>query len=149
MVRRKRRASTLIEVLFASFLVALCASVLAASIPTATKCRLKATYSGLALSLAQKELEAIRTRGYPNVSGAQLASLGLLDSSTPVAADTFSFTNVDHPLHDSPARVLPEGKGFVTIEQVDLDLRRVTVRVEWRENGQTRSLLLATLVANL
>lgn len=145
----RRRASTLIEVLFASFLVALCASVLAASIPTATKCRLKATYSGLALSLAQKELEAIRTRGYPNVSGGQLASLGLLDSAAPVGTDTFSFTNVDLPLHDSPSRVLPEGQGFVMIEQVDLDLRRVIVRVEWTESGQRRSLTLGTLVANL
>lgn len=133
----------------ASFLVALCAAVLAASIPTATKLRLKATYTGLALSLAQKQLEAIRTRGYPNVSGEQLASLGLLDSASPVSTNTYSFTNVDHPLFDSPARVLPEGEGFVTIEQTDLDLRRVVVTVRWTENGRQRSLSLGTLVANL
>jgi type II secretory pathway pseudopilin PulG len=149
MIQKRRKGSSLIEVLFASFLVALCASVLAASIPTATKSRLKATYSGLALSLAQKELEAIRTRGYANVSGSQLASLGLLDSATPVSSGTFSFTNVDHPLYDSPARVLPGGEGFVTIEQVDLDLRRVTVRVEWTEGGQRKALTLGTLIANL
>jgi len=146
---RRKGAFSLIEVLMASFLVALCAAVLAASIPTATKSRLKATYTGLALSLAQKELEAIRTRGYPNVSGDQLASLGLLDSATPVSANTFSFTNVDQPLFDSPSRVLPNGQGFVTIEQADLDLRRVVVTVQWTENGRQRSLSLGTLVANL
>ncbi len=146
---RRKRAFSLVEVLTASFLVALCAVVLAASIPTATKSRLKAAYTGLALSLAQKELEAIRARGYPNLSGEQLANLGLLDSSTPVEANTFSFTNVDHPLFDSPAAVLPEGRGLVKIEQADLDLRRVVVTVEWKENGRSRSVSLATLVANL
>ncbi|MFN3682691.1 MAG: hypothetical protein ACK41F_02020 [Fimbriimonadaceae bacterium] len=146
---RRKGAFSLIEVLMASFLAALCAAVLAASIPTATQSRLKASYTSLALSLAQKEIEAIRTRGYPNVSGAQLAALGLLDSASPVSANTFSFTNVDQPLFDSPADLLPNGRGFVTIEQADLDLRRVVVTVEWSENGRLRSLSLGTLVANL
>jgi hypothetical protein len=37
----------------------------------------------------------------------------------------------------------------VKIEQVDLDLRRVTVTVQWNERRGTQTVTVGTLVANL
>jgi len=150
MKRSKRiRGHTLIEVLIASFLALACALIFAATMPTANTSRVKADLNNRALSLAQKEMEAIRTLGFANTTPAQLAANGLIDSATPVATNTYSFTNIDTPAVDSPATVLPNGQGRVRIETAANDLRRVTIIVTWQERGRARTVTIATLVANL
>ncbi|MBX3095875.1 MAG: hypothetical protein KF812_03355, partial [Fimbriimonadaceae bacterium] len=150
MKQRKRiQGHTLIEVLIASFVALASALIFAATMPTANTSRVKADLNNRALSLAQKEMEAIRSLGFANVTATQLASKGLLDSTTPVATNTWSFTNIDSPAVDSPATVLTAGTGRVRIEDAANDLRRVTITVNWTERGQARSVSIATLIANL
>lgn len=148
-VRKLHRGVTLLEVLFAVFLVAVSAAILAASMPSASRSQKIADLNNKATNLAQKELEAIRSVGYANVSAAQLLGDGLIDSATPVAASTYGFTNVDQGAMDSPGVLLPSGTGTVKIEQVGLDLRRVTVKVAWLHRGVARSVSVGTLVADL
>jgi hypothetical protein len=76
-------------------------------------------------------------------------SYGLVDSSTPIATDTYSFTNADSLANDNPAKVLPSGTGSVKVEQLDFDLRRVTITITYRDRSNTRTVRLGTLVANL
>lgn len=140
---------SLIEVLFAVFLVALCAVIVAASMPLANKARIRSDQYNKALNLAQKQLEAIRGKGYANATSAQLYSLGLIDSTTSVATNTYSFTNSDSTALDNPALILPSGTGTVLVEQADLDLRRIVVTVNWVDRGTSRQVQLGTLVANL
>lgn len=146
---RTRRGVSLIEVLFAIMLSALCAMVLASGMPIATSSRVRADLYNKATGLAQKQIEAIKVRGYPNATASQLAAAGLIDSDVPVATNTYSFTDVDTLALDNPARILPGGQGRVTVEQVDLDLRRILVEVSWLDRGQTKSVRIGTLVANL
>lgn len=143
------RAFTLIEVLFAVFLVGVSASIVVVTMPTATQSRIKADLNNKATSMAQKQLEAIRGMGYANVSANQLATAGVIDSASPVATNTYSFTNSDSAKLDNPALILPNGVGRVKIEQVDIDLREVIVTVTWNDRGVTRSITLGTLIANL
>ncbi len=140
---------SLIEVLFAVFLVAVSATIIAASMPSASRSQKIADLNNKATNLAQKELEAIRSGGYANVTAAQLLGDGLIDSTAPVSANTYLFTNVDLGASDSPAVLLPSGAGTVKLEQVGLDLRRVTIRVTWVHRGATRSVSVGTLVADL
>ncbi len=147
--RRTRKGFSLIELLYAVFLTGLCAVLLAATIPMATGSREKADLYNKATSLAQKQIEAVRGLGYANLTPAQLASYGLIDSTATVAANTYSFTNSDSAANDAPSSVLPSGTGTVRIEQVELDLRRVTITVNFRLRGENRSIQVATLVANL
>lgn len=147
--RKKNRGFSLIEVMFGIFLMALCAAIVAAGMPIATKSRIKADYNNKATSLAQKQLEAVRGLGYANATAAQLYSNGLIDSTTLNPNGRYNFTNVDIGALDNPAKVLPQGTGEIGIEQVDLDLRRITVVVRWLDRGVSRSLTLGTLVANL
>lgn len=147
--RRKKRGFSLIEVLFAIFLVMLSASIVVATMPTATRARVKADYNNKATSLAQKMIETVRGLGYANVAASPLYARGLLDSTTPVASNTYSFTNVDSTALDEPSRILPAGTGTIKIEQVDIDLRRITVTVSWTERGTARNVVVGTLVANL
>lgn len=148
-MKRQRRGHTLIEVLFGIFLAGLCATVLAVTMPIANRSREKANYQNIALSLAQKQMEAMRSLGYPNLTAERLETNGLIDSRTPIATNTFSFTNVDQGNADSPALALPSGTGRITVSQQGLDLRIVTLEVRWVENGRNRSVAVSTLVANL
>jgi len=66
-----------------------------------------------------------------------------------VSADTWEWTDVDNGENDSPADVLPDGEGTVTVQQVRFDLRRVTIRVTWRERDTDREVVVASLVGNL
>lgn len=146
---RLRRGFSLVESLMAVFLVAMCALVVSATMPMANRSRMKADLSGKAVGMAQKQLEALRGLGYANLTASQLFARNLIDSTTPIATDTYSFTNVDSGALDNPSRILPSGTGQVKVEQVDLDLRRVTVLVAWNENGRSRNFRIGTLVANL
>jgi type II secretory pathway pseudopilin PulG len=146
---RRNKGQSMIEVLFAVFLVGVSASIVIASLPIATMSRTKADLSNKATGLAQKQLEAIRGLGYANATASQLAANGLIESDTPIEGNTYSFTNIDAAAHDNPALILPGGTGRVTLEQADIDLRRVIVRIDYLDRGQPRSIQLGTLIANL
>ena len=145
----RRRGFSLIEVLIAIFLVVTCMMIVVATMPIATASRTKADLVSRATGLAQKQIEALRGVSYPNLTPTQMLTYGLIDSTTPVATNTYSFTNADALANDSPAVILPNGTGQVTIEQLDFDLRRVTVSVTYNDRGTTRTVRLGTLVANL
>lgn len=149
MKARRTRAFSLAEVLIAVFMVALCAIMVAATMPTANRSRQKADGTSKAVGLAQKQIEAIRGLGYANVTPSQLATYGLIDSTSAIEANTYAFTNSDSARLDDPALILPSGTGKVKIEQPDNELRRVTVTVGWNDRGRARTFTLGTLVANL
>lgn len=158
MKHNHKKGFSLIEILFAVFICVSCVAVLAATMPIATQSRTRADMNNKATSLCQKQIEAVRAAGYPNLTADQLYSFGLIDSkttvsipgqATPSGASIFSFTNVDNGKKDNPATILTDGKGYITVEQVDLDLRRVTVEVHFTDRGRARSVKLGTLVANL
>ena len=147
--RKRVRGFSLIEVLFSVFLVVVCASIVAATMPMATNARARADSYNKALNLAQKQLESIRGHGYANATPDQMLPDGLIDTVTPVATNTYPFTNSDSAARDNPARVLQNGTGTVLVEQADLDLRRVIVTVSWSDRNGNHSVQLGTLIANL
>jgi len=148
--RRTRRAAfSLIEVLAAVFAAVTCAAIVFATMPVANSSRAKAKFENLAMNLAQKQLEAVRGQGYANLAPDKLASIGLIDSSTPLFKTTYSFTNADLAVLDNPATVLTDGKGSVEIDDIATDLKQVIVTVTWRERSKSRSVQLGTIVANL
>lgn len=145
----KRRGFSLIEVLIAVFLVITCMLVVIATMPLATASRAKADLMNRAMGLAQKELEGLRGVGYSNLTPTQMYSYGLIDSTTPTGTDTYAFTSADALANDNPSKVLPNGTGSVKVEQMDFDLRRVTITITYKDRGTTRTVRLGTLVANL
>lgn len=147
--KRRRGGHTLVELMIAILLLAACAMIFAATIPTAHESRGKADNSNVATSLASKMIEEIRAAGYANTTPAQLVVYGLIDSATPVSTDTYSFTNIDSALVDAPANTLTSGVGRLNIVQTNIDLKTVTATVTWNEMGQTKTIAVSTLLANL
>ncbi len=149
MRRRRSLGFSFVEVLFAVFITACLAAVVAAAMPVATLSRTKADASNRAQAIAQKEMEAARGLGYANLTGPQLSANGLVDDPNGPSAGVWTFTNVDAGANDAPSTVLAGGTGTVAVEQADVELRRLTVQVSWTERGKARSFSLSTLVANL
>jgi Tfp pilus assembly protein PilV len=147
--RIRQRGFSFIEVLCGVFLVACCASIVSAAMPVATVGRTKSAYVNTATSVAQRQIEEARAVGYANLNGTSLFNAGIVDNATPLASGAFSFTATDSDAGDNVSRVLPGGQGTLRVEQVDQDLRRVTVVVTWVERGITRTYTVGTLVANI
>lgn len=157
--RSANRGHTLIEAMFASFLALVCALIFSATIPVANLTRGKAENLNLATSLSQKMMERVRGEGYPNTTHQRLFDVGLADSTTlvstatygcgPVGEQALQFTNIDAGIVDSPAKSLPDGRGFIYSTQVGADMRQVTIIVRWQERSGVKSVRLTSLVANL
>lgn len=143
------RGMSYVEVMLALFLMTASIAIVGATMPLSSIALGKADLYNKAQNLAQKELERVRSLGYPNASPAQLLANQLVDSATPTSGTTYSWTNVDGAVSHSPATVLPSGTGSITLEQVDIDLRRVTVTVTYSDRGRTLSYSTGTLIANL
>lgn len=165
---KRNRGFSYLEVLVAVSLVTASALIVAATTPAAQAARGKSAYYAKAIGLAQKELESIRGLGFANLTATQLYAAGLIDSTnvttqlptlsslgsgTALPSLTtnpiYSFTNSDSANNDSPAQDLPSGQGFVILEQVDTNTRRVTVIVSYNERGVPRVFCTGTIVGNL
>ncbi len=146
---RRLKGMSYVEVMLALFLMTASIAIVASTMPLSTIARGKADLYNKAQNLAQKELERVRALGYPNATATQLVSNGLIDSATATSGTTYSWTNVDASASHSPAIVLPSGAGQLTLEQVDTDLRRITVTVSYSDRGKALTYSTGTLIANL
>lgn len=146
---RRAGGFSFVEVMLAVFMAACMAGIVAAAMPMASLSRSKAESADKAAAIAQKEMESIRGVGYANLTPNALLADGFLDSAVADASGYYPFSHVDDAMSDSPSTALQKGSGSVQIEQVDTELRRVTVRIAWSDRDRPRTFALSTLVANL
>ncbi len=147
-MRRRARAFTLAEIVLSIFLLGVVAVVFGALFPVSQRVSGSAKWRAAALALAERRMEAVKFIGYGNLTYDGLRAYRLIDASPNTSP--FSFTNTDDASHESPARMLPNGQGQIVVEDTAWDVKRVTVRVSWRDlNGQTRQVELRTLITNL
>lgn len=147
-MQRRARAFTLAEIVLSIFLLGVVAVVFGALFPVSQRLSGGAKWRAAALALAERRMEAIKFIGYGNLTYDGLRAYGLIDANPNTSP--FSFTNTDDANRESPARMLPNGQGQIIVEDVAWDVRRVTVRVSWRDlNGQTQRVELRTLITNL
>lgn len=147
----KRGAFTLVETMLAIFVVVISALMISAAMPISTVSRGRADLLNKASGISQKELEAVRTEGFANCNPTQLSSLGLIDSSAPVATNTYTFTNTDVAANDSVAKVLPQGTAQLQLINVSTSLTQVISTIKYYDNtvNAFKTVTTGTLVANI
>ena len=131
------------------FMVTCAAAILASAMPVATISRTKANYVNKAANFAQKEVELMKAQGYANLTPEKLEAVDLIDNTTTVATNTYACNTTDSAVGDRVGDLLPTGTATVMIEQLDIELKRITVTVNWKEKGKNRSFVVASLVANI
>ena len=143
------RGFVLMEALFAIFLIAAGALIVAATMPVSNVSRNTAQLADKAMDVCQKQMEAIRLGGFSDANPTQLATQGLIDNANPVGNNLYTFTNSDSTNLDNPGEVLPSGTGTVEIEQLTFDETRITITVNWMDNGTAKSYSIGTIISNL
>jgi type II secretory pathway pseudopilin PulG len=143
---RRRRAFTLVDVIFSVLLLAMGSLTVAALMPTMARGQHMSDETSKATQIAAKEIELLRLVGYDNLTRERLEELGLIDV-TEEPDMTFSTLPEDHAMGFSPASVLRDGRGVVEIYDVDPVVREVIVTVYWTSAaGKPRSVSLTTMV---
>jgi len=135
--------------MLAVLMLAVCALIFSATLPSAHKSRAKADNYNIATSLATKMMEEVRHTGYQNANATALLNNGLIDSAAPVSANTYSWTNVDLGIADSPGTTLTNGTATITILSRAVDLLEITAQVKWKEQGQDKTVTITSLLANI
>lgn len=130
-------------------MVTCAAAILASSMPVSTVARNKANYLNKAANFAQKEIELMKAQGYANLTPDKLDAADLIDNTTTVGDNTYACNTTDSAVGDRVSDLLPTGTATVKVEQLDIELKRITVTVNWKEKGKNRSYAVASLVANI
>lgn len=128
-----------------------CAAAIAvAAMPVSTASKTKAKYYNFAVNFATRQIEEVQHQQFAKINGDDLKSYGLIDSATPSSgSDTFSCNTVTFGANETIVSKLPSGSATVRIEDISLNLKRVTVHVQWKERSNTRSYDVGTVVADL
>jgi hypothetical protein len=129
------------------FMVTCAGAILASAMPAATVSRVKGNYLNRAANFAQKEIELMKAQTYSNLTPVKLLSADIIDSTAPISTDTYSCNSTDAAVGDRVTDVLPNGSASVKVEQIDIELKRITVTVSWTEKGRNRSYSVGSLVA--
>lgn len=150
---KRRRGLSLIETIASVAIISFGVAVVIASVPFAMRTWTWSRQTMVASNLAQRQLSAIVSRGFvattPTALAANSPKPALLDSATPVATNTYSFTNVTMGTGVSVANSLPNGTGRVAIENLSGDFRRVTVTISWTGTSGTQNYSCGVVVANM
>jgi hypothetical protein len=138
-----KRGTTLVDLMFATFLLAMAGVIFAATFPTGITCTRRARDIKNATAIAQRKVEQFRAINYESLSGPLLLSAGLIDNETD--SNGYSFTSVD-----GVASNLTNGTGNVVITEKSSDMKQVVVTVSWTESasGSARNVILRTYITD-
>lgn len=122
--RRLRSGSSLLEIMFAIFVVAASALIFSALIPPAVKSEKMTASHQQAISIVQHKIDQLRGVGYGRLNYAELLDAGIIDSSH--TSSPYRFTVVDQLNTFYPAAT-----GTIAVADFDANIRRVTVTITW------------------
>ncbi len=150
----------MIEAVVSMFVLLLCVLIYSASFPVANQSRAKTEQANIALSLAQRKIETIRSSGFANATPAQWLSTSLIQSTAPVdlnsalsysrmTGQSYEFTTTENAVFDSPATTLHNGRGYISMDQVQPNQKDIHVIVFWQDRDVLRFVRLSTTLINL
>lgn len=122
--RRLRRGATLLEVVFAVFIVAGAALVFSALIPPAVKSEKMVASHQQAISIIQHKIDQLRGVGYGRLTYSELLDAGIIDSSP--SSSPYQFTQVDQL-----TTFYRQATGTIAISDFDANIRRATITLTW------------------
>lgn len=145
-----KKGFTLIETMFSIMFVGCAAAIAVVSMPVSTTSKTKAKYYNFAVNFAARQIEDIQYHDFSKINADDLASDGIIDSSTPAAgSDIYSCNSTIFGANETIGSKLPSGKATIRIEDVNADTKRITVHVQWNERTKVRSYDVGTVVTNL
>lgn len=140
---RGQRGTSLVDVMFATFLLALAGVVFAATFPTGISYSRRAKEMKVATAIAQKKIEQLRSVNYESLTQPLLYTAGIIDNTT--AYGGYAFTSVDNV-----STQLSNGAGRLIVTDKTADVKQISVTVFWKRDNssKTDSVTLMTYIAD-
>lgn len=146
---RRRRGSILLDALIGMFiLVVATLSYLSLTVVT-HKSQVISKDESRAAQLAGRLIEQVQLLTTRDVNVKTLTALNLVDYGS--TGSPYSFTNIplDEGTRYSPARVLTQGKGVLTVTKLANDSLRVVATISWKsKTGVSKSYTTGTIIGS-
>jgi hypothetical protein len=145
-ILRRKRGATMMDAILAIYMVAIVALVFSATIGAAVVGRGLADERTKATCIASRQLEAIKSVGYSNLTFASLQFYGLADAS--ISPTKCSFTTCG-TTSERVSSILRQGTGTIEMVDVTSTVKRVTVTVTWQSKTGQRTVSVSTEIGKL
>jgi Tfp pilus assembly protein PilV len=138
---KNKRGSMLMDVMVTVLLLSIAGVMFSASFPSGIACTRKAQNYKIALAIAQKKMEQLRGSGYASLTRDGLMANQFIDSSP--TSSPYSFTQ-----REAVASKLPQGTGSLAISDYSSIVRRVEIKISWRDKSGVRTITLSSMFAH-
>lgn len=144
---RLKSGALLIETLLGVFILSLAAVGFYALTPVIFRSRTLAKENTAALQMANRLLEHVELLKTSDLTAGTLTSLNLIDTGQSASPYSFSHIPLDEASRYSPAQVLRNGVGTLTVTSIDSGSVRVDVDLSWTSaSGKTCNIHTGTII---
>ena len=144
--RRNERGTVLLDGLIAAIFLTLGALAFYSLLPVTSKAQVLAQQHTVAVQIGNRMVEHLLLLKPSNLNPTALGNLGLIDAGQSTSPYTFTNLALDDGWDYSPAKVLPQGTGQLTITNVAGGSRRVRLVISWVGPGGAQSYTTGTIL---
>ncbi len=144
---RRRRGSVLLDAMIGLKILAMGAASFYSVFPVVTKAHKIGESQQKATQIATKMLEHIQLLSPTKLDASTLSSMQLIDAGQSSSPYTFTHLPLDDSTDYSPATALKNGKGTLTINDLQWGSKQVVVTITWKSaSGKDQSTTMGTIL---
>lgn len=145
--RRRNRGSLLIDALIGMFLLMLGTIALMSLIPSVKQSEEMSSDESKAVQMTTRLIEHIQMLGAEDVNATVLKSLNLIDADQLYPPYSFTHVPLDEASMYSPAQVLTDARGDLTITTLADGAKRIDIQLDYRsKSGEIQTVKTGTVV---
>lgn len=145
--RQRRQGALLIDLLIAMFILSMAALSFFSLFPTIARSQHIAREETVAQQMCQRLIEQLQLLKASDITGPTLAAVNLIDAGQTASPYSFSHIPLDEGSRYSPAQVLRNGTGTLTVTPIDSQSVRLGVTIGWTSaSGKAMSVSTGTII---
>lgn len=145
--QRSKRGGVFLESLMSLFVLGLGASAFFSLLPTMQRSKHIANNSSIALQLAGRMIEQVQLLKKRDLNAKTLTQLNLIDANQTGSPYSFSRVPLDDASRYSPAQLLRNGTGIMTMTTLASGSVKVDLTISWTSaSGRTASINTGTII---
>lgn len=145
--KSRQRGSVFLESLLSVFILGLGASAFFSLMPTMSRAKTVSSNASKALQICNRMIEHVQLLKADDVTATALTQLNLIDANQTASPYSFTIVPLDDASKYSPAQMLRNGTGTMTVTELASGSRRIILTVSWTtESGKAASVTTGTII---
>lgn len=146
-MRRRTTGALLIDVMLGIFMLVLATVALMSLYPVIKRGEMMSSDETKAVQMTTRLIEHIQMLGADDVNGQVLESLNLIDAGQTLQPYSFTHIPLDEASMYSPAQVLDDANGNLTITTLADGSKRVDIKLDYRsKSGELQTVQTGTVI---